>query len=169
MSIFLIFLFLLILENLLLPALMGPRLFIVSQIFILALIIYGGNWKTVIYKVIPLVLIMEFFSGINWGNITIPVLASAIIYMLLNRYINITTNLRENYSINGLIISILTLAIFSYIYSWFSILFNSSSFNISAALNYWKLFFSSSLLTVLGWSGGISLLFKYMLNPVDSR
>src|SRR3989344_3452129 len=161
--IILVFIFFILLEGLFLPALIGPSPLLITQIFILALVIYNPNWKTIFFQALPFILVKEFFSGSGFGDFLLPFLITVGIYLWLNKFLNIAENLKENISFSGLALSIFMLAVLNYIYSWFFILHNTSSYNIILAWKYWQSVFSAYLSATLGWSTAMSILFKYGL------
>src|SRR3989344_418930 len=163
MSLFFLFIFFLFLDDLLLPALLGPGSFMATKIFILSVIAYSKNWKNLALWALSLVLIKEFISGSGTGTLLLPFLMTSIFYLLLNKFLNIRDNLLENSSFSGLLISTFTLVLFNFVYSWFFIFSYAGSYNIGLTWNYWTDFLISSLLSTIGWSVSISILFKYVL------
>lgn len=160
---FFIFISLLLLENLILPALIGPKQFFITPIFILSLLVYGGSWRTLVYQILPLVLIAELFVGENFGNLIIPFGLTGIIYVMINKFVNLSQDLEhEKNLLSNLILSIITLAVFSYIYAGLSIFF-SNSYDFNTGWYEFKIFLKSSLLSLIGWSILISGLFQYVL------
>ena len=162
MGIIFVFLFLLVIENIFLPALIGPGRFLIVPIFILGLLLYSRSWRTLAYQAIPFVLIAEFFTGSSTGSFLVPFAITAVIYILINKFIGLSENLQENISFSGIAVSALILAGFTFLYSGFFIFLNGS-YDIGAGWNEFRLFFTGSLLSILGWSAAISVLFKYVL------
>ena len=144
------------------PALIGPGMFLITPIFILGLIVYSQNWKVFIFQVIPFVLAAEFFSGMNVGKILVPMIITGLLYMWSNKFLNLTERFKENITLPGIISSALFLAMLGYVYSWFFIYLNTS-YNIGLAWGEWRLFFIGSLISMLGWSLALSVIFKYVL------
>ncbi len=163
MLLLLVFIFFLILENLFLPALIGPGPFLATQIFILAVIVYSKSWKELAVTALLFILIKEFVSGNGVGSLMVPFFITAGLYLIINRFLNIRDNLAENNSLSGLIVSTLVLVSFNFIYAWFYILYHAASYNVGSAWNYWVSLPMMSLFSTLGWSVGISILFKYVL------
>lgn len=160
---YLIFVFFLLLEDLLLPALIGPGPFLAVQTFILAVIIYSKGYKGFLFYALPLILVKEFISGISTGDLLIPFIITSLLYLLANRFFYLTDNLSEDYSFSGFMISSLVLILFNYVYAWFFILHNAAYYDISQTWNYWKGFWGSSLFSTLGWSVAISAIFKFII------
>ena len=159
---FLTFILLLFLENLILPALIGPRQFFITPVFILGLLVYGNGWRTLLYQILPLVLIVEFFTGENFGHLIIPLGLTGVIYIMINKFINLNQSLgSEKKLLSNLVPSILILIIFSYIHVGIFIFFNTS-YNFNTSWHEFTIFFKSSLLSLVGWSIVTSVLFKYV-------
>lgn len=162
MVIFFVFLFLLFLENLFLPALIGEGYFLITTIFILGFLAYSSNWKKSLFQGIILFLFQEFFTGADPGSMVIPFIITGSLYLWINRFFNFTEQLRENLSFFSIIFSTLLLIFLSLSYSFFSTL-HHTSYDFSLDLNQLTDFFQSSLISLMGWSGGISILYKYVL------
>lgn len=155
-----IFLFFLLLENLLLPALIGPGPFLITEVFILGLVIYGRRWQTFAFQAVPLIIIEEIFTGIGIGKFLGPLAVTSLIYFWLNQFINFTEYLRD--STSNIMASAFILLTLGYLYSFLFVLFGNTH-NIAASWNEWRIFFTASLWSMLGWSLAISALFKYVL------
>lgn len=160
---FLIFILFFFLESLVLPALVGPSQFFITSIFILGLLVYGDGWKTLLYQVMPFALIAEFFAGENFGHLVIPLGLTGIIYIMINEFVNLSQNLKQSKKLwPDLILGITVLVAFSYVYAGLFIFFNTS-YRFSIGWYEFTVFFRSSLLSLIGWSTIISILFKYVL------
>lgn len=160
---FFIFIFILLLENLILPAVIGPSQFFITIVFIFSLLMYGKGWRTLLYQIIPFVLITEFFTGENFGHLAIPFGITGVIYIMINKLVNLDQNLGQTKNfLADLITSTVILVMFSYIYAGLYILFNIS-YGLSASWYEFTIFFKSSLLSLAGWSILIPTLFKYVL------
>lgn len=160
---FLIFIFLLLLDNLILPALIGPKQFLITPVFIWGLLVYGNGWRTLLHQVIPFVLITEFFAGESLGHLIIPFGLTGAIYLVCDKFINLSQNLRQRTRpLSGLIPGILILIVFNYAYSGLFILIDTS-YNLSISWHELTVFLKNSLLSLLIWSILISVIFKYVL------
>lgn len=158
----LFFLFFLLLENLILPALIGPHMFSITVLFLIGLAVYSSSLKVRIVHIGILLLIAEIFTGNNIGNFLIPFGITVIIYLWLNRFFSISSGVQESNSFAGIIGgSIAIMAVF-YLYSWFFILFGSS-YNINSSLTEWRIFLAASIFSTLSWAVGFAILFKYVL------
>lgn len=162
MIIYLLFIFLLLLENIFLPALTGLGFFLITPLFVISVFMYSRGWKPLIFKAVPFILIEEIFTGIGFGEFLLPMFVTWLIYFWLNRFINIGDQFRENISFAGIAVSLVLLAVFGNIYSWLFIFINNN-YNFYLSSIQFKLFFTSSFLSVLGWSAAVSILFKYAL------
>lgn len=159
---FLIFILFLFLENLFLPALIGPSQLFITVIFILALLIYGDGLKALLYQVIPFALIAEFFAGENWGHLVIPLGITGLIYIIINIFIDFGQNLKQKKkSFSNFMIGIFTLIVFNCVYVGLFIFLNTS-YSFNASWYEFTIFFKSSLLSLVGWSVVISVLFQYV-------
>ena len=124
---FFIFIFFLILESLILPAIIGPRQFFITTVFLLGLLVYGGGWRTLLYQIIPFALIIEFFAGESFGHLIIPFGLTGTVYLVLDKFINLSQNLKqEAKSFLSLMPGILILIAFNYIYAGLFIFVNTS-------------------------------------------
>ncbi len=163
MVIFFIFILFLFLENLILPAIIGPSQLLVTTIFISGLLIYSNGWRILLYQVIPLVLITEFFIGENFGHLLIPFCLTGVIYIMMNKLINLSYNLEQGGKfLSDLILAILTLVIFNCVYAGLFIFFDTS-YSLNTSWHEFIIFLKSSILSLVGWSALISVLFKYVL------
>lgn len=160
----LFFIFFLILENLFLPALIGPGTLLISPLFLSGLIIYGGNTRLKLAQVCILLLLWELYSGFRIGSFIIPFGITTGLYIWLNRFLNIDSVLKEGGWLAGLVGGALTMTIFVYFYSWLY-LFLNSSYNIATSWHQWVLFVASSVLSTVSWSIGLVILYKYVLRP----
>lgn len=160
---FFIFIFILFLENLILPASIGSGQLLITALFIAGLLVYNNSWRILLSQVIPLILIIEFFAGENFGHLLIPFGLTGVIYIMMNRFINLGQNLKsEGRSLSNFILGTLTLVVFNCVYAGLFIFFNTS-YSLSTAWYEFTIFLKSSLLSLIGWSTLISALFQYAL------
>ncbi len=155
------FLFLLLLENMFLPALIGPKPILITPLFIIAILIYRKDWKIFILQAVPLVLLEEFFTGIGFGRILLPITFTWLLYVWTDKFINLNDDLKEDISPKGLLVASAVLALFVFFYSGLFI-FSDNGYNVLKSFVQFELFFKNSLLSILGWSLAISILFKYV-------
>lgn len=160
---FLVFILFLFLENIILPAVIGPSQFLITPVFILGLLVYGPDWKVLPYQVLPLALITEFLTRENLGSLVIPFAIVGVIFITINRFLNLSQSQElSKKGLSDLLIGASMLVIFSYIYSGLFIFFNTA-YSLSTAWYEFGIFFKNSLLGLFGWSIVISMLFKYVL------
>lgn len=164
MILFVFFIFFLLLENLFLPALIGPKTFLISPLFLAGLIIYGKSTKIRLIQVCIFLLLWEIFSGFKIGSFVIPFGITAGIYIWLNHFLNISSGLEEGGVLAGLVGGALTMTAFVYTYSWLFIFLNSS-YNLAGSWYELITLVTSSILPTVGWSIGLVILFKYALRP----
>ena|SRR3989338_4952977 len=158
-----IFIFCLFLENLLLPAFIGPKQFFITPLFLIGLLVYGNGWRTLLYQVIPLAFTAEFFVGENFGRLIIPLGLTGVIYVMIDKFVNLSQNRGHNNKIfSGLILSILMITWFGFICVGLFIFFNTS-YNFNIGWYEFTIFLKSSSLSLVSWSIIISTLFKYVL------
>lgn len=162
MVVILLFVLFAALENLLLPALIGPRVFFIIPIFVLCILVYGDDTKAQLLKAGIFLFIAELISGARIGSSIIPFGITAVIYIWLNRFLDIRSGIKDSESSGGAILSSFIITLLVYLYSWFYI-FIQSSYSIDLAWNEWRMMALGSLVQTLGWSAGLSVLFKYVL------
>ena len=162
MSLFFFFVFFLLVENLFLPALIGPQEFLVTPLFLIALTAYGSNFKNKIFQALILLLLAEIFAGVDIGDYLVPFLAAVLVYFWLNKLLSINSSLRESYSLLGIVSSSLVILALLYLYSLFFIFLNSS-YSISTTLSQWAGLLKTSSFAMFLWSLGLTFLFKYVL------
>lgn len=171
MILFLIYILFLIFENLLLPAIAGPELFLVTPIFILAIIVNSSNFKRAIFQLIIFSLIGELFMGARLGSSLIPLVITAFVYFGIDRFIEMREGLDSSASFPILLGRSFVLLCLSYIYSWFFVFLSSSSgfgiltaSNIYASWDTWSIFLSvGTVITIFIWSCIFSIIFSYVL------
>jgi hypothetical protein len=161
MIIFSLFILFLLAENLLLPALIGPGQFFITPIFIIALLTHAKSLRSWIIQAIILIILEIIFTGINAENIVAPLIITAALYLIMNRYINFNEQFRDDFSFRSIILSTVILTLLTVIYSALSILLHNS-FGLSESWPDLKMFFVGSIFSVAGWSLGISILFKFI-------
>ena len=162
MILLLILIFLLVLENLFLPALVGAETFLIVPLFTAAMIVYGENVRTRLAQALLFLFIEEYFSGAAIGSFAIPFLIAAGIYIWLNLFLNISSGLRESGSLISLLGGIFTLLLLVYLYSSLFI-FLRSSYNISITWEELRILIKTSLLQLSGWAAVFLIVFKYIL------
>ena len=164
MILFLFFIFFLLLENLFLPALVGPQNFLISPLFLAGLIIYAKNIKIKFIQAAIFLLFWEVFSGFRIGSLVIPFVITAGLYIWINNFLEISSGLRESDTFLAFVGGVVTMVTFVYINSWFFLFFNSS-YDAMTALNELITLLTNSIFQTMGWSAGFVVLFKYALRP----
>lgn len=160
---FFIFILILFLENLILPASIGSGQLLITTIFIACLLIYNNSWRILLYQVVPFILITEFFTGENFGHLLIPFVLTGIAYIMMNKFINLSQNLNsKDQFLSNSILGTLTLVMFNGVYAGLFIFFDTS-YSLSTSWHEFTIFLKSSLLSLIGWSILISVLFHYVL------
>ena len=162
MKVILLYVCLLILESLFLPVLLGFKPFLLTAMLILGLIVYEKNFKTLVFQVVSFIFIAELFNGMKFGEILFPLGLVGLLYLLVSRYINFTDNFRGDITFLSIIISTLFLTVITYLYSYFSLVFDSS-YNVGLAWKEFDILFTGSVLAILGWAFVISIIFKYVI------
>lgn len=162
MILLLFFIFFVVLESLLLPALMGPKAFLITSLFVLAMVIYGRSIRPRLIQAVIFLFFAEVFSGAKVGSFIIPFIITAGFYIWINRFLDIKTNLRESDTIFSIFSGTLVLALLVYVYSFFFIL-NKPPYNIVEALAGLKILIQISIFQTLGWSVALAVIFKYVL------
>lgn len=164
MILFFFFILFLALENLLLPALIGPKTFLISPLFLAGLIIYGKNFKTALVQACIFLLVWEFYSGVQIGSFIIPFAITAVLYIWLNHFIDIRSGLSEGHIVPSLLGGMITLTLFIYLYSWLFIFYNSPR-DIVAVTQQLAILAKNSYLMTLSWSVFFVILFRYVIRP----
>lgn len=108
-----------------------------------------------------MVLLEEFFTGIGFGRILLPITFTWLLYVWTDKFINLNDDLKEDISPKGLLVASAVLALFVFFYSGLFI-FSDNGYNVLKSFVQFELFFKNSLLSILGWSLAISILFKYV-------
>jgi len=171
MILFFIYIFFLILENLLLPAIAGPELFLITPIFILAIIANSLNFKKAMFELVILGLIGELFIGAQIGSSLVPLIITAFVYFTLDRFIEIRAGLDSIASFTVILGRSLVLLCLSYIYSWFFIFLSSSqgldrftASSLYASWSIWSILLGiGTILTIFAWACIFSVIFAYVL------
>lgn len=159
MIIIFLFLLLLLLENLFLPALMGPKPFLIVPLFVLALVVYGQNTKLRLAQAVVFLIIAEMFSASGFGSMVLPFIIVVILYLWWNRFLNIRFSLQESSSFMGLLGGTLFLTLLAFIYSYVFLFFRSSNSVIEA----WELvliLIKTSMYQNGGWALAFVILFR---------
>lgn len=162
MILLLILIFLLFLENMFLPALIGAETFLIVPLFAVVMIVYGENVRIRLAQAILFLFIDEYFSGAAIGSFVIPYLLAAGIYIWLNLFLNIGSGLRESGSLLSILGGIFTILLLVYLYSSLFILLRSS-YDILSAWEEFKILVTASILQLSGWAVAFLILFKYIL------
>lgn len=160
MIIIFFFLFLLLLENLLLPALIGPQPFLIIPTFIFSLIFYDRNTKLRLIQAFIFLVITETFSVSGFGSMIVPFMIVVLFYLWLNRFLEIKSGLQESRSLISLFggAFFLTLVVLSYSYMF---LFIQSSNNIMEAWQLTLILIKTSIYQIFGWALAFVVIFKY--------
>ena len=162
MVLFLFFIFFLIFENLILPALLGPGPFLITPLFIMAMVIYSQDTKLKFIQAVIFLLIGELFARTMLGSSSIPMAVTIVIFIWLNHFLNIGSGLQESTSITSLLGGTIVLTIFICIYSYMSIFFQTS-YSLNSAWEGLVIFIKTSITPTLLWAIVFIILFKYGL------
>ena len=168
---FLIYILFLVFENLLLPAIAGPELFLVTPIFILAIIVNSSNFKKAMIELIIFGLVGELFTGAHLGSSLIPLIITAFVFFAIDHFIEMRAGLDSGASLMVILGRSFILLCLAYIYSWLFIFFGSSNgfgtlttSNISLAWDTWSILLSvGTAVTIFIWSCVFSIIFAYVL------
>lgn len=158
-NIFLIFPAFLLLDNLLLPAAIGPGSFLITPIFILELIRNFDFRKYSLGSIFILVLIAATISGNKIYQFVGALTFIFLICLVLNKFLNLRESARDDFFLPSVAKGILILFILGLIYSFFFNLLDNS-FNLVLSLNEWKMFFATAWLSLVVWCAVITFLFK---------
>src|SRR3989344_5080219 len=124
MTLFFIYILFLVLENLLLPAIEGTELFLITPIFILAIIVNASDFKKAVIQLAIFSLVGELFTGAQIGSSLIPLLITAFVYFSIDHFIEISAGLDNAVSFAVILARSFVLMVLSYIYSWLFIFFS---------------------------------------------
>lgn len=168
MIIFFIFILFLLIENFVISALTGVHTLMLTQVFLVSLVIFNRSRYSIFLYVLILGFIGEMMLGLSIGDIIIPVALVAIIYILINRFIELDYIINENKSVHGLMMATLVLIILAYIYLGFFI-FWQSGFSPN---NFWseiQPFFNLGIIfNMAATSFVVSLIWKYVIQKEKS-
>lgn len=162
MILLLVLIFLLFLENMFLPALIGAETFLIVPLFAVAMVVYGENVKTRLAQALLFLFIEEYFSGAAIGSFVIPFLFAAGIYIWLNLFLNIGSGLRESSSLLSILGGIFAILLLVYLYSSLFVLLRSS-YDILSVWGEFRILVGASILQLSGWAVAFLILFKYIL------
>lgn len=163
MILFCIYILFLVFENLLLPAIAGPELFLVTPIFLLAIIVNSSNFKKSILQVITFSLVGELFMGAQIGSSMIPLIITSFIYFSIDHFIEMRAGLDSSASFMVILGRSFVLLCLSYTYSWLFIFF-SSSYSIYSSWDAWSILLSvGTAMTIFVWACVFSIIFAYVL------
>ena len=163
MIISLFFAFFLILENLLLPSLIGPKIIIITQIFLLSIFIFGKKRSAVFIQAGIFSAGEEFFLGMRLGTIFIPIFITGLFYLWINNFIEFRSGLQDSSGFRVVIIAGIVLAFLYYLYSWIYIYIGSSFNAMNSLVGFMNLLDVKMIIGVFLWSGFSCLLWKYVL------
>jgi hypothetical protein len=164
----LLFVFFLVLESLILPALIGAQPFLITLLFIIALLVYSQNSKVSLLQAFIFLLASEIFLALRLDSLIVPFAITAIIYLWINRFLEIGTGLRESSSLIGILGGIIVLSVLVSIYSYI-FLFFESSFSFIDAWNNYLFFVRLSVFQTLVWALFFVVLFKYLLKGITAK
>jgi|SRR3989338_4325561 len=159
----LLFIFFLLAENVLLPALIGPGPIFITPLFLMGMLVYGRNLKHQFLKISFFLLLSVIFSG---GDILITVSAFLItiaIYLLADYFLDIKSELSETFSISSITRGSFLIFLTGLLYSLIFMLFKLD-LNLGESLNEWFVLLQSSGLSIIIWSIFLSVLFMYVFN-----
>lgn len=159
-TVFLFCLFLL-LENLLLPALLGPKPFLIILTFVFTIFIYSENVKLKFAQAIIFLGINEIFSYSEFGSMILPFTIVALLYFGLNHYLNIKSSLQESSFFTGLFGGAVFLTLLAFLYSYVFLFFQLSN-NILEAWQSALVFIKTSFYQTFGWALVLVVIFKYV-------
>lgn len=163
MVLFFIFLFFLLVNNLLLPALVGPKEFLVVPVFLMSVIVYSGSFKLVVVRGVVFSLTAELLSGMKFGDILVPFSCAVLIYLWISSFLEIKSGLTESSWPIIVLGSSLFLIFLTYIYSW-GFIFNQSSYSLITTWSEWKLLFHGDIIiNTFLWAAAFSYLFHYVI------
>jgi len=167
--IFIIFLTTLVLSNLILPAIFGPKELLIIPTLLLATVVFDKDFKAGLVKGLSFGLLVEIFSGNSMGSIILPLLLTAIIYYQLERFTEIGSLLSEQINTLNIMWSSIFLSGLTYLYSLFFIL-NQSSYNILLSWQRWNLLLSPFIiLNTFFFTILFSLILKYIYYHVSTK
>lgn len=85
----LIFISVLFLDGLILPALFGFRSSLLSLMFLFVTILFFGSKKRYIFYVLFFSIVTESFQGLNFGDLTLPLFVVMVLIILIQRFFDI--------------------------------------------------------------------------------
>src|SRR3989338_1622837 len=158
---FLFFLFLL-LENLLLPALVGPRSFLIVPLFVFAIVVYGNNTKLRLTQAIVFLIITEMFSASGFGDMILPFLIVIALYWWTNSFLDIKLTLRESGVLASFLGGAFFLSLLAFLFSY-AFLFLQLSYSFLEAWQMVIILIKTSVYQIGGWALAFVIIFKYVV------
>jgi hypothetical protein len=162
MIISLLFIFFLLVENLFLPALIGPEPFFITMIFVFTMIVYTRNIRSRLILAGVFLFLSQIIAGAGYFSFLIPFYIVGLIYIWASHYLEISPGLQDSNSflslLAGAIVLLLLVSAYSFIY-----LFLGSSFNLAGTWADFIILIKTSVYQNLVWSFFFVILFKYVL------
>lgn len=119
LRIFLIFLAVLVLDGLILPALFGFRDSFLSLIILILPMLYFGTEKRYIFFGMFSAVILETFRGLNFGSLALPFLFTALLICLAQLFFDTRHTYITRFNVGKLVTTSLLTVIFFHIFSMF--------------------------------------------------
>lgn len=118
-KLFVIFIAVLFLDLLVLPAFFGFRESFLSLLVLLVPVLYMGSTRQFIAYGFAFAFISESFRGLNLGDMTIPFLLTAIVIYLIQRFLNIKYTYDTRFNLKMLVLIMMMSVASVYIFSFF--------------------------------------------------
>src|SRR3989344_5745600 len=115
-----IFLVVLILDGLILPAFFGLRESFLSLLILIVPVLYMGSTRRTVVYCLAFVFVSESLRGLNVGDLAIPFLLTATIVYLIQRFLDIKCTYETRFGLSKSVLiatmSVVCLYIFSFFY-----------------------------------------------------
>ncbi len=124
---FVIFLVVLALDGLVLPAFLGLRNSFLSLLLLIVPIIYVGPKRQYVTCGLFFSIILEIFRGLSLGDLALPFLFTSVVIYLTQKFLNIQYTYDSRFSLDRSTFTALMSAVFIYVFSFF---YKQGSLNI---------------------------------------
>lgn len=155
-----LFVIFLLLDSIFLPALVGPREFLVMPVFVMSFLVNSENRKSALI----LGLIFSFVAGLlsndQPGTAMAAYLATFLVFIWLTRFFDTAGTLKGAFSFRSLAKFVITAVLLVYCYSWFYI-FISSDYSLVKVFREWPALLQGGILvSTIIWSAIMGVLFR---------
>src|SRR3990167_3374548 len=118
-KLFIIFLVVLVLDGLVLPAFFGLRNSFLSLLFLIVPILYMGPKRQYVACGLFFSVILEMSKGISLGGLALPFLFTSVVIYLTQRFLDIQYTYDARFGLSKSVLIALMSVVFIYVFSFF--------------------------------------------------